>query len=97
MLYADSGHNFISEEFHQNATALAITIKIASVESHNSIGLVERYHALLRRAYEIIAMDMPQLDKHQTLQMAVKAVNDTASSNSLVLTLLLFEAYLQIT
>ena len=59
MLYADLGCNFISEEFHQNAMALAITVKIASVKSYNSIRLVKRYHVLLRQAYKIIAEDMP--------------------------------------
>ena len=48
MIYTDLSWNFTSEEFHQNATAMAITIKIAPVEAHNLIGLVERYYAPLQ-------------------------------------------------
>ena len=96
MIYTDSGCNFISEEFYQNATAIAITVKIAPVEAYNLIRLVERYHASLQQAYKVISTDMAGsgLDRNQILQMAVKAVNDTAGSNSLVPTLLLFGAYL---
>jgi hypothetical protein len=33
---------------------MAIEIKEIPVETHNSIGKIERYHQPLRRAYEII-------------------------------------------
>ena len=100
MIYADSGCNFTSEEFHQNATAIAITVKIAPVKAYNLIRLVKHYYTLLQRAYKVISTDLAgsgsNLNKHQILQIAVKAVNDTAGLNSLVPTLLLFEAYPQI-
>ncbi len=33
---------------------MAITTRSVPVEAHWSIGIVERYHAVLRRAYQII-------------------------------------------
>jgi hypothetical protein len=78
---------------------MAIDVKEVPVEAHNSVGLVERYHAPLRRAYEIIQDKLKdeRIDKEMVLQIAVKAVNNLAGPNRLVPTLLVFGAYLQLT
>ena len=94
----DAGTNFVSKEFKQYANSLAITTKAVPVEAHWSIGVVERYHPVLKRAYAVIVADIPEIDKNNygkelALQMAVKAVNDTAGPDGLVPTLLVFGAY----
>ena len=76
---------------------MQVTIDIVPVEAHWSIGLVERYHQPLRRAYEIIKSESPDTPKEMTLQIAVKAVNDTAGPDGLVPTLLVFGAFPKIT
>ncbi|SLM34183.1 integrase core domain protein [Lasallia pustulata] len=94
----NAGKNFISREFRQYAASMAIITKSVPVEAYWSIGMVERYHAVLRRAYKVI-MDELQgsgINKDMVLQMAVKAVNDTAGPNGLMPTLLVFGAYPQI-
>jgi hypothetical protein len=50
---------------------------------------------VLRRAYQIITEELQGsgTTKELNLQIAVKAVNDTAGPNGLVLTLLVFGAY----
>ncbi|KAF1975896.1 hypothetical protein BU23DRAFT_578760 [Bimuria novae-zelandiae CBS 107.79] len=59
-----------------------------------SISKVERYHAPLRRAYEITRVELDSSTSDvAVLQMAVKAVNDTAGLDGLVPTLLVFGAY----
>ena len=88
----DAGKNFVSREFKQFASFMAITTRSVPVEAHWSIGIVERYHAVLRRAYKII-VDEGITQKETALQMAVKSVNDTAGPNGLVPTLLVFGAY----
>ncbi|HEY2455482.1 MAG TPA: hypothetical protein VGI71_23255 [Scandinavium sp.] len=93
----DAGKNFISTEFKRNARSLSIEVKEIPVEAHNSIGKVERYHAPLRRAFETIRDDIPDVSPEIILQMAVKAVNDTAGPNGLVPTLLVFGAYPRMT
>ena len=91
----DAGTNFASAEFRQYARSMAVEVKEIPIEAHNSIGKVERYHAPLRRSYEIFKKELYEenLDKETILQMAVKAVNDTAGPDGLVPTLLVFGAY----
>ena len=91
----DAGKNFVSKEFRQLASSMAITTKAAPVEAHWSIGIVERYHAVLRRAYRIIMKELKKIgiNKEEGLQMAIKAINDTAGPDGLVPTLLVFGVY----
>jgi hypothetical protein len=69
------------------------------VEAHNSISKVERYYTLLRRVYKIIRTELKEegIDDEVCLQIAIKAINDTAGLNSLVPTLLVFGAYPRMT
>jgi hypothetical protein len=92
----DAGTNFASTEFRQHARSMAVDVKEVPVEAHNSVGKVERYHAPLRRAFEIISAELGTADD-LTLQMAVKAINDSAGPNGLVPTLLVFGAYPRMT
>jgi hypothetical protein len=54
---------------------------------------VERYYRPIRRIYQIISVELPNISKEIALQMAFKAINNTAGPNSLVPTLLVFGAY----
>jgi hypothetical protein len=95
----NAGKNFTITEFKQLASFILIKVKEVLVEAYNSVGLVERYHALLRRAYEIIKKELKNehINKEMILQMAVKAVNDLARPDGIVLTLLVFGSYPRIT
>jgi di/tripeptidase len=99
MVVHDAGKNFASTEFKQLANSMAIEIKEVPVEAHNSVGLVERYHAPLRRAYEIIQDELKDehINKEMILQMAVKAINDSAGPDGIIPTLLVFGAYPRLT
>ena len=77
---------------------MGITCKQIPVEAHWSIGKVERYHQPLRRAFEILHAEVGRFTGIEAvLQMAVKAVNDTAGPHGLVPTLLVFGAYPRVT
>jgi hypothetical protein len=76
---------------------MAITTKCVLVEAYWSIGLVEQAHASLRRAFEIIKEECLTTPREACLQMVVKAVNNTAGPDGLVLILLVFGAFLRIT
>ena len=76
---------------------MGTTIKSVPVEAHNSISMVERYHGPLRRIYHIITSEIPGIDKDMALQMAFKAINDSAGPDSLIPTLLVFGAYPRMT
>jgi hypothetical protein len=77
-----------------NARILAIEIEEVPVEAHNSIGKIERYHGPLRRAFEVITANLgTSLAPEYVLQMAIKAINDTAGHDGLVPILLMFGTY----
>ena len=59
------------------------------------MGIVERYHAPLRRAYEVISEELAGISvgKAIFLQLLVKAVNDIIEPDGLVPTLLVFSLY----
>ena len=77
---------------------MAISTKSVLVEAHWLVGLVERAYPTLRRAYQVILDELQGTStKDLVLQMAVKAVNDTASPDGLVPTLLVFGAYPRMT
>jgi len=54
---------------------------------------VEQYYTLLRRVYKIISLELEDASKELTLQMAIKAINDSAVPDGLVPILLVFSAY----
>jgi len=56
--------------------------------------MVERYYGPLRRIYYIITAELPDISKDMALQMAFKAINDSAGPDGLIPTLLVFGAYL---
>ncbi|KAE8549770.1 hypothetical protein EYB25_008294 [Talaromyces marneffei] len=96
-IVTDAGKNFTSKEFSRDASSMDIIVTTVPVEAHWSIGAVERYHAVLRRSYEIMKEELPDISTEAALQIAVKAVNDTAGPDGLVPTLLVFGAYPRMT
>jgi len=72
---------------------MAIKVKEVPIKAYNSIRKVERYYTLLCRAYKIISLELENASEELTLQIAIKAVNDSASPDGLVPILLVFGAY----
>jgi hypothetical protein len=76
---------------------MAIKIEEIPVKADHFIGKIEKYHALVKRAFEIITANLGNtITPEHMLQMAVKAVNDTAGHNGLVPTLLVFGTFSRI-
>jgi hypothetical protein len=63
----DAGKNFTAIEFKQLVSSMLIEVKEVLVKAHNSVGLVERYYALLRRAYKIMKEELK--DEHINKEM----------------------------
>jgi hypothetical protein len=78
---------------------MLIKVKKVLVKAYNSIGLIKRYYALLCRVYKILKAELKDkhINKKMILQIAVKAINNLAKPNRIVLTLLVFGLYLRIT
>ncbi len=91
----DVDKNFVSREFRQFVISMTIIIKSISIETHWSIDIVERYHAELRKTYQVIFKNLneTEISKEIILQMIVKAINDTVDSDELMLILLIFDVY----
>ena len=86
----DQGTQFKSPRWKELTDATGIQLILSGVESHNSIGPGERYHAPLRRIYQKIRYDFPNLNSNITLRIAVKAMNDTMNPEGLVPSYLVF-------
>src|SRR6266571_1528692 len=90
----DAGKNFVNKEFKQYIIILRTVIKGVPVEAHNSVGMVKHYYGPLRRIYHIIIIKLLDINKDMALQMAFKAINNSASPDSFIPTLLVFRVYL---
>jgi hypothetical protein len=95
----NTGKNFTVTEFKQLVSSMSIEVKEVLVKAYNSVGLVERYHVLLCCVYKIMKEELKDehINKEMILQMAVKAVNDLARLDGIVLILLVFGLYLRMT
>jgi hypothetical protein len=63
------------------------------VKAHNSISKVEQYYGPLQQAYKILSNKLLSANKEAILQIAVKAVNDSAEPDGIVPILLIFKPY----
>jgi hypothetical protein len=94
ILTHNAGTNFASTEFCAEAKIMGVTCKQVPTEAHWSIGKTKRYHAPLCRAWDILHVELAgTMSDEAILQMAVKAINNTAGPDGLVPTLLVFGAY----
>ena len=90
----DTKKNFISKEFKQYTANMGITVKGVLVKAYNLVSIVKHYHRPLQRVYQIVTAEIPGINKDIALQMAFKALNNSAGPNGLIPTLLVFKAYL---
>ena len=72
---------------------MVIKIKKVPIKAYNSIKKVEWYYMPLYRIYKIIFLKLKSASKELTLQIAVKAVNNSTNLNRLIPILLVFGAY----
>lgn len=88
----DQDSVFTSKEWRQLSADAGVEIEFSGVESHNALGVGERYHAPLRRIFRKIREDTPSVDPDIALKLATKAMNDSLGPEGLVPSLLAFGA-----
>lgn len=81
---------FRSQRWQQITETAGITLQLSGVESHNSIGLGERYHAPLRRFFNKIRYEAPKIRLSLALRLAQKVMNETMGAHGLVPSLCVF-------
>ena len=72
---------------------MVIKVKEVLVKVYNSVRKVEQYYILLHCIYKIISSELKGASKELTLQIAVKAINNSAGLDRLISILLVFSAY----
>ena len=88
--HTDQGPQFVAAGWRALAHAAGIHQRESGVESHNSLGAGERYHAVLRHIYRRVTADHPDLPPDVAFTLAVSAMNKTIGPHGLVPTLLVF-------
>lgn len=81
---------FNRSEFRGTASEADIFLQFSGVESHNSVGVGEKYHGPLRIVYNKIIYEHSLVDRETALRLAIKGCNDTLGAYGLVPTLLVF-------
>lgn len=91
-ILTDQGSVFRSEQFVKLCAEHEIVLEHTGTESHNSLGVGERYHEPLRKTYLKLRADYPRVPEDVLLQCAVFTINCTAGPEGLVPSLLVFGA-----
>lgn len=58
-------------------------VRIAPIEGHDRIGLIERSHVYLKRVYDKLKIDLPTLSRDYRLSMSFRTMNDVPNSDIL--------------
>lgn len=86
--------SFTSENFRNNAKDACVSLKFRAIESHNAIGLGERYHHTIRRIFNITFTEHPQLSDTFLQLHGIKVINDNMGSNGLAPSIFVFSLLL---
>ena len=68
-------------------------LKEVPIKAHNSIKKVKQYYMPLYYIYKIISSELKGASKELTLQITVKAINNSTGLNRLISILLVFSTY----
>lgn len=90
VIATDQGPHLRSQRWKRLLFLAKTKLKHSGVQSHNDLGVGERYHGHFRAIYRKVQYEYQHVDKHQSLAISFKTMNDTASLHSLVVSFLLF-------
>lgn len=88
-IIVDQGSHF-GPSFVHMAHLRGLNVEHKCIESHNSLGVGERYHQPLRKTYRKIFAAHPKADPTLALAVSVKALNDTLGPEGYVPSALVF-------
>lgn len=89
-MHCDQGPQFQSRRWEGLCPSSGIELTLSGMEEHITLAEGERYLKYLRTIYSKVCSEYQSVGKEYALQLAVKAVNDTAGPDGLVSTLLVF-------
>lgn len=88
-ILVDQG-SFFGEEFAELCGIGSVEVRRKEIEAHSSLNLGERYYQPLLTVYCELRSEHPAADKHLTLALTVKVMNDTLGLNGVVPSTLIF-------
>lgn len=91
-ILVDQGSAF-GEPFANLCRVGGVEVQRTGVEAHSSLNIGERYHEPLRKTFRKLMSAYPKADKHLTLSLSVKAMNDTLGPAGVVPSALVFGEY----
>lgn len=94
VFFCDKGSYFRFDKWKTLPKESGVAVKLSGVQHHNGISVNECYHAPLRNIHSKILEEYPDIPQYFGLKTAVKAVNDTAGPEGLVLSFRVFETIL---
>jgi hypothetical protein len=89
-ILTDQGSVFQSEDWRNACLGAGIHLRSTGIESHNSLGVGERFHQPLRRLFQKISSEYNRLDPETILSISTKTMNDLAGPEGLVPSFLVF-------
>jgi len=89
-MHVDQGSNLTSARWSALAEAAGIKMRASGIESHNSLGAGERYHAVLRDLYQRVRSFHPNIAAKTSLALSVRAMNQIIGPQGLSPMLLVF-------
>eukprot|EP00168_Porphyra_purpurea_P020863 TRINITY_DN895_c0_g1_i6.p1 TRINITY_DN895_c0_g1~~TRINITY_DN895_c0_g1_i6.p1 ORF type:complete len:1091 (+),score=259.84 TRINITY_DN895_c0_g1_i6:1132-4404(+) len=90
IMHVDQAPQFKAPAWKALADSANTALVLSGIESHNALGVGERYHAFLRLIYRKVRLAHPGVTQRGALSMATAAMNQTAGPRGLVPTLLVF-------
>ena len=88
----DQGPQFKSQRWKTLLLLAGIKHFQSGAQSHNALGVGERYHAFLRDIYRKVRLQHPGVERSHCLSLSLKEMNDTDGYHGLGPTLLVFGA-----
>lgn len=90
VIATDQGAQFQSLRWRTLLVMAGIKHKSSGVQSHNALGVCERYHSFLSHIHRNVRQAKPNITPQNALMLAIKAINDSAGPQRLVPTILIF-------
>ena len=90
-VYTGLPHKFITDQGSQSQETFAkmaelhgVKVCQTGIQSHNSLGIGERYHAPLRNTFRKLCIEYPRLRDELLLALSTNAINDTLGPEGVV-------------
>jgi hypothetical protein len=88
----DQGPTFTSRMWRELCVKHSIVLNLIPIQSHNSNGIVEHQHFILKKIFSKLKTDRPELSDKMCLMHAVKCINDVYGPHGFAPSTLVFGA-----